>query len=157
MKNARYRDMIWALIEPAVASAAFEVVEVECMRGRSRWLVRLYIDSGTGVTVDDCARISNEVGDILSVHDVPPGPYDLEVSSPGLDRPLTRDKDFLAYRGRNVKIRAAESIEGRRNFRGRLVDYVDEDGEKTLIVDVDGKHYRIPRQAVDRANLQYEL
>ncbi len=144
------------LVEPAVESAAFEIVDVECMRGRSRWLVRIYIDGGEGVTIDDCVRISDEVGDILAVHDVPPGSYDLEVSSPGLDRPLARDKDFMAYRGKVIKIRIHESIEGRKNFRGRLVDYIDENGEKTIVVDIDGKHYHIPRRMVDRANLQYE-
>jgi len=63
---------------------------------KSRWLVRIYMDREEGgVTVDDCALISHQLGDLLDVHDVPPGPYTLEVSSPGLDRPLSRDKDFL--------------------------------------------------------------
>lgn len=157
MKTVDYGDKIRSMIETAVEEAGFEIIDVECVRGKARWLVRIYIDSDNGVTVDDCARVSHETGDILSVYDIPPGPYDLEVSSPGLDRPLTRDKDFLAYRGHIVKVRVAESIGGRKNFKGRLVDYVDANGGKTLIVDVDGKEYRIPRQVIDRANLQYEL
>lgn len=145
------------MIEPIIEAGGLELVLVECRRGKARWLVRVFIDSNRGVNVDDCARVSHEIGDVLSVYDMPPGPYDLEVSSPGLDRPLSRDKDFLACRGKTVKIRTRESMDGRKNFKGRLVDYIDDEDGKILVVDVEGKHYRIPRNAIDRANLKYEM
>jgi ribosome maturation factor RimP len=119
------------------------------------------MDREEGVTVDDCAQISNQLGDLLDVHDVPPGPYTLEVSSPGLDRPLSRDQDFLKYRGSRVRFRLEEKIEGLRNFCAELLDYEDgyEDGSggKVLVVRADGKTFRIPRKAVTKANLEYEL
>jgi ribosome maturation factor RimP len=81
----------------------------------------------------------------------------LEVSSPGLDRPLTRDKDFIKYRGSTVRIKTAEKLDGVKNFHGKLNDYLDENGAKTLIVDVSGKIYHIPRDMVVKAHLVYEF
>ena len=155
--NNAYQTQIVDLIDPVIESENMELVHVECLKGKIRWLVRIYIDKEGGVTVDDCAEISNQVGDLLDVHEVPPGSYTLEVSSPGLDRPLARDRDFMKYRGCNVKIRISEKMAGARNFTGRLMDYLEEEGKKNLILDVDGKIYQIPREMVVKANLQYEL
>jgi len=152
-----HEEQIRQLAEPLLASERMELVLAECLKMQTRWLVRIYIDREGGVTVDDCARISNQLGDLMDVHDVPPGPYTLEVSSPGLDRPLDRDRDFLKYRGSRVRLRLREKIEGRRNFRAELLDYEEEAGGKVLVVRADGKVFRIPREAVTRANLEYEL
>jgi ribosome maturation factor RimP len=152
-----HEEQIWQLAEPLVSSEGMELVLAECLKMPSRWLVRIFMDREGGVTVDDCALISNQLGDLLDVHDVPPGPYTLEVSSPGLDRPLFRDKDFLKYRGERVNIRVQGKIEGRRHFRGELVDYGNEDGRKVLVVRIADKVFRIPRDAVVKANLEYEL
>ena len=83
-----------ALIEPTVSSLGFELVGVVCRGGRSRGLIRIYIDHDEGVTVDDCARVSHRVNGLLDVEDPIPGEYDLEVSSPGADRPLFFEGDF---------------------------------------------------------------
>ena len=152
-----YEQQIWQLAEPLLESAGMELILVECLKMKSNWVVRIYMDREGGVTLDDCTRISNELGDLLDVHDVPPGAYTLEVSSPGLDRPLHRDKDFLKYRGEQVNIRVEGKIEGRRHFRGALVDYVDEDGRKVLVVRIADKVFRIPREAVLKANLEYRF
>ena len=133
------------------------LILVECLKMKAGWVVRIYMDKEGGVTVDDCARISNELGDLLDVHDVPPGAYTLEVSSPGLDRPLHRDQDFLKYRGQRVNVRVEGKVEGRRHFRGELVDYVDDEGGKILLVKVADSVFRIPRAAVVKANLEYQL
>jgi ribosome maturation factor RimP len=152
-----HEEQIWQLAEPLLAAAGMELVQVECLKMKARWLVRIYMDREEGgVTVDDCALISNQLGDLLDVHDVPPGPYTLEVSSPGLDRPLHRDKDFLKYRGARISLRLEGKIEGRRHFRGELVDYEDADGGKVLVVKADGQTFRIPREAVVKANLEYD-
>jgi len=151
-------EQIRQLAEPMLASAGMELVQVECLRMKARWVVRIYMDREEGgVTLDDCASISNQLGDLLDVHDVPPGPYTLEVSSPGLDRPLQRDKDFLKYRGSRINLRLREKIDGRRHLCGELTDYEDEDGRKVLVVRESGKTYRIPREAVLKANVEDEL
>lgn len=152
-----YKEKIRELIEPVLADEDMELVDVECLRMKTRWIVRIFMDREDGVTLDDCTEISHQVGDILDVHDIPPGPYTLEVSSPGLDRPLARDKDFMKYRGCNVRVKADRKIEGIRNFQGKLVDYLDENGRKILIVDVAGRTYRIPRDLVAKAHLEYEF
>lgn len=152
-----YRERIRELVEPVAQSEGMEVVDVECLRGPSRWKVRIYIDREGGVTLDDCAAISGEVGDLLDVHEIPPGPYDLEVSSPGLDRPLVRDRDFVRYEGHRVRVRVAEKIEGKRTFTGRLVAFVEREGEKDLVIEVEKTIYTIPRRMVVKANLEYEF
>jgi len=152
-----HAEQIRQLAEPLLTSEGMELILVECLQMRSHWLVRIYMDREGGVTVDDCAQISNQLGDLLDVHDTPPGPYTLEVSSPGLDRPLDRDQDFLKYRGSRVHLRLAEKIEGRRDFRGELVGYEDSGDGKILVVKVEGKTFRIPRKTVVKANLEYEL
>jgi ribosome maturation factor RimP len=152
-----YQEKIRQLIEPVIESEDMEIIDVECLKMKFRWLVRIYIDKEGGVTVDDCSEISKQVGDILDVYDVLPGSYTLEVSSPGLDRPLTRDKDFIKYRGSAVRIKTGEKLDGVKNFHGKLIDYLEEAGRNTLIVDVSGKTYRIPRDLVVKAHLVYEF
>jgi ribosome maturation factor RimP len=154
---ATYREEIIGLIEPVIESEGLELVELECLRMKTRWLVRIFIDREGGATLDDCTSISHQAGDLLNVHDLPPGPYTLEVSTPGLDRPLARDKDFEKYRGAKVRIRTREPIDGSRNFLGTLIEVAAQDGRKTVTVDVDGKSVRIERDNVQKANLEYEL
>jgi len=157
LRMQSHEEQIRQLAEPLLSSEGMELVLVECLKMQSRWLVRIYMDREGGVTVDDCARISNQLGDLLDVHDVPPGPYTLEVSSPGLDRPLDRDRDFLKYRGSRIRLRLGEKIEGRRNFCVDLLDYEDGSDGKVLVVQADGRTFRIPRRAVVKANLEYTL
>ncbi len=156
-ETTTYRERILALVEPAVEAEGLEVVELECLRMKTRWLVRIFIDREGGASLDDCTAVSHQVGDLLNVHDLPPGPYTLEVSTPGLDRPLTRDKDFEKYLGARVRIRTREPIEGSRNFLGTYVDYSTEDGRRIITVDVDGRSVRIDRDNIQKANLEYEL
>jgi ribosome maturation factor RimP len=155
--HTTYKEKIEWLIKPLVESENMELVNVECLRMKSRWLVRVYIDKEGGVTLGDCTEISHQVGDVLDIHDIPPGPYTLEVSSPGLDRPLVKDADFLKYRGHLVRVRLREKAEGSRNLRGRLMDFQEEDGKKILVLEVEGKTFRIPKENLVRANLVYEL
>lgn len=155
-ETATYRERIIELIEPAVESEGLELVELECLRMKTRWLVRIFIDREGGATLDDCTAVSHQVGDLLNVHDLPPGPYTLEVSTPGLDRPLTRDKDFEKYRGARVRIRTREPIEGSRNFLGTFVGYTTEGGRRIVTVDVDGRIVPIDRENIQKANLEYE-
>jgi ribosome maturation factor RimP len=153
--KTNYENRIWEIAEPAIQSEGMELVCVECIQMKSRWIVRLYIDREGGVTIDDCALISDQVGDLLDVNDVPPEAYTLEISSPGLDRPLVKDKDFIRFLGSRVVIQTEYKIDGIRNFKGILKDYrVDERGGKTLIIDLSGKICTVPREAVLKANLE---
>ena len=156
-ETTTYREKIIELIEPAVESEGLELVELECLRMKTRWLVRIFIDREGGATLDDCTAVSHQVGDLLNVHDLPPGPYTLEVSTPGLDRPLTRDKDFEKYLGAKVRIRTREPIEGSRNFLGTYVEYTTGGGRRIVTVDVDGRIVPIDRENIQKANLEYEL
>ena len=151
-----YAEEITQLADPIVSADGMEIILAECLRMKSRWLVRIYIDKEGGVTVDDCAQVSDKLGDILDVHEVPPGPYTLEVSSPGFDRPLYRDKDFIKYSGSRVHVRLTEKLDGRHDFRGELVAYEDSDAGKIVVVLVDGKTFRIRRETVAKANLESE-
>lgn len=157
-RNKGYDDRIRDLVEPLVESLGMELVDLECLSMNARWLIRLYIDRPEGVAIDDCTLISNQAGDILEVHDVPAEPFTLEVSSPGLDRPLSRDKDFLRYRGSRIKVKLVRSIEGSKNITGVLLDYLEEaQGDKTVLLSVSERSLRIPRNWIKKANLVYEF
>ncbi len=137
------------LLEPQ----GFELVEVEYRREGGRWVVRLYIDRPGGVTLDDCAKVSRQVGDLLEVSDLIEHGYTLEVSSPGLDRPLRSERDWERYQGRHVRLKTFGPVDGRKNFRGRLLGL----REGLVEVEVDGRLVAIPREAISKANLDIEF
>lgn len=152
-----YDDKIRELAIPVIEDEGMELIELECLWMKTRWLIRLYIDKPGGVTIDDCSVISNQLGDILDVHNVPAERYTLEVSSPGLNRPLTRDKDFVNYRGSKVQLKLASAVEGSKNVSGKLLDYVGKEGEGVVIVERAGKELHIPRSLIKKANVIYEF
>ena len=117
-------DRVKEIAERIAASSGFEVVEVELQgSGKTRHL-RVFIDKPQGVTHEDCASYSREIGTILDVEDaVPGGTYVLEVSSPGLDRKLLKPADFERFQGSRVKFSTHEPIDGNRHFQGRLVQF----------------------------------
>jgi ribosome maturation factor RimP len=144
------------LIEPVVEDAGFELVDILLSQGRQPRLLRITIDTPSGdgrVPVESCARVSREIEANLDAGDVISVPYRLEVSSPGLDRTLAREKDFFAACGAEVRIETRRPLEGRRRFRGRLVAF--EDG--IARVNVDGSEVSIPFAAVAKANKIYEF
>jgi ribosome maturation factor RimP len=103
-----------------------ELVHVEYRREPGGLTLRLYLDKPGGVTLDHCVEISRQLDDILDVHAKDAPPYRLEVSSPGLDRPVGKLKDFIRFKGHRVKIRVRTAVNGRKNFNGVLVGVVDE-------------------------------
>ncbi len=147
------RNKIWDLAEPVALSEGMELIHVECLKMHSRWVFRLFLDKEGGVTLDDCTTISNQLGDILDIHDLSHGPYTLEVSSPGLDRPISRDQDFVRFTGANVKIKTHVKIDGMKNFQGRLVDFKDEGCGMVVQLEVSGKIFKIPKDEIAKANL----
>jgi ribosome maturation factor RimP len=147
------KEKIWQLANPVAASEGLELIHVECLKMHTRWIVRLYLDKDGGVTIDDCSSISNQLGDLLDIQDLIKGTYTLEVSSPGLDRPISRDQDFIKYQGYKVNIKTGIKIEGVKNFRGTLLDYIEEAGQKFVLLNVSGKTYRIPAAEIVKTNL----
>jgi len=150
------KEKIRLLAEPVVASEGMELIHVECIKMHTRWIIRLFLDKEGGITLDDCANVSDQLGDIFDIRDVINGSYTLEVSSPGFYRPISRDVDFLKYRNSKVNIKTIAKIDGVKNFHGILVDSIEEAGRKFVLVDVAGKVYRIPRQEILKANLADE-
>lgn len=144
---------IYELLHTVVESMGFELVAVELSGAGKQTILRLYIDAGQGVTVDDCADVSYQVSGVLDVEDPLHGRYTLEVSSPGLDRPLAKPEHFHQYVGSQVRVRSTEPVLGRRKFRGKLESF---DGEN-LVIAVDNEAYEIPLQIVDKANLVPEF
>jgi ribosome maturation factor RimP len=147
------KEKIRQLAEPVIVSEGMELVHVECVKMHTRWIIRLFLDKEGGVTLDDCANISNQLGDIFDIREVIKGAYTLEVSSPGIDRPLSRDQDFVKYKNSKVNIKTSVKIEGSKNFHGILMDYIEEDGQKLVLIDIAGKIHRISKQDIAKANL----
>lgn len=145
MKGTELQD----LLEPGAAALGFEVLAVEMTGGAGQAVVRVYIDGPEGITVDDCAAASHQFSAILDVEDPIPGQYTLEVSSPGLDRPLTRARHFEAVVGQEIRVKTEAAVAGRRRFRGRL-EKADHEG---IDMRVDGGIYRIPLSVVATARL----
>ncbi|MDY6891311.1 MAG: ribosome maturation factor RimP [Pseudomonadota bacterium] len=138
-----------ALIEPVVSALGLELWGVEFHAAGRNSTLRIYIDAPDGVSVDDCARVSHQVSGVLDVEDPIPEQYLLEVSSPGLDRPLYTLAQFQAYAGHQVQLRLRAPFEGRRKFKG-LLNGVE--GDAVLLV-VDEEEYLLPIDQIDRANV----
>jgi ribosome maturation factor RimP len=144
---------LWMLAEPHVRDAGFDLIEVENGREPSGWVLRLFIDrpegQGGGVTHEDCERVSRDVSAAMDVADRIPHAYQLEVSSPGLDRPLRRERDFARFVGESARIRLTAGVEGRRNFSGTI--QAAKDGRVEIACD--GRSYVLPIDDIARANL----
>jgi ribosome maturation factor RimP len=147
------KEKIRQLAEPVIISEGMELIHIECIKMHSRWIIRFFLDKENGVTLDDCANVSNQLGDLFDIREVINSAYMLEVSSPGFDRPLSRDQDFLKYKNSKVNIKTRVKIDGSKNFHGILLDYIEEDGQKLVLIDVAGKIHRIPKQDIAKANL----
>jgi len=141
------------LVEGILEDLGFELIDVEYLSSRGRWILRLYIDTEGGVTIDDCARVSGEIGDLIDVKDIIPHEYVLEVSSPGLDRPLKKEKHFLEAVGKKIRIRTVRPIGGRRIFVGRLKKFKD----GVLDLEWEGKFLTFSLSDLEKANVVYEF
>ena len=152
-EEAVVRDLT-ELFEPVVESMGYELVGVEFLGGSGHATLRVYIDREEGVDIDDCASISHQISGILDVEEPISQAYDLEVSSPGVDRPLFKLADYEKYAGSQVKIKLNLGLQGRKNFRGELQG-VAETG--TVKINVDGEHFDLPFADIEKANLKGEF
>lgn len=138
-----------ALLEPTINMLGCELVAIEYFSQGSGQVLRVYIDKESGITVDDCERVSHQISGVLDVEDAIEGRYVLEVSSPGLDRPLSEARDFERFSGREVRLRTDAPINGQRNFKGLLRGL--RSGE--VILDMDGQEVALPLDRVEKARL----
>ena len=141
-----------SLLEPMVERLGYELVHVTLGGSKSRSL-RMFIDAPGGITVDDCERVSRRVSDVLDVENMFEGEYTLEVSSPGLDRPLVKQEHFERAQGKEVSIQMQGLHLGRRKFRGSLLEV----GSDAVLVEVDGEPYELMYSEMKRANLVSEF
>ncbi len=142
-------EVVRGLIEPLVAYAGMELIDVEYGREPSGVILRLIIDKPGGVTIDDCSYINHLAGDFLEAKDSVPGSYNLEVSSPGINRPLKKKDDFERFAGQKILIKTRELIEGRKNFKGIL------NGIKGnfIVVSSEKMIFNIPFELIAKARL----
>lgn len=140
---------LWELFEPVVVDMGYELIEIEYHPNPNYGVLRLYIDKEEGIQVEDCSDVSRQISAILDVEDPVPGKFSLEISSPGMDRPLRRLQDFERFTGEVAKIKTSMPFEGQRNFKGRIKG-VEED---LIIIECENKEVRLPVTAIDKARL----
>ncbi len=141
---------IWKLIEPVVEGLGYEVVDIDYRPHPTDGLLRIYIDGPNGIVLDDCTTVSHQVSSVLDVEDPIPGQFNLEVSSPGLDRPLRKIADFERFTGSTVKIKlTVPTIEGQRNFTGKLKGIENDE----VILVMDGETHYLALDTIDKARI----
>ena len=137
------------LLAPTIERLGYELIDLEANVGGKGGVIRLFIDKPEGIDLEDCEKVSLAVSALLDVEDPIPGNYNLEVSSPGLDRKLTKIEHFQRFTGETVKVQMRFPIEGRKRFRGTLVSSNDE----KIVVEVDGEPHSLPMATIDTARL----
>ena len=147
------RESLIRLLEPTIEHLGFELADLELKLGGRDGLVRIFIDKDGGIEIEDCEAVSRQVSAILDVEDPVPGNYTLEVSSPGLDRTLTKPAHFQRFMGEDVRVKLRFPLDGRRNFRGALTSANDEQIE----VEVDGESHSLPLSTIESARLVPQL
>ncbi|BAS27533.1 ribosome maturation factor RimP [Limnochorda pilosa] len=153
MRRETIEEQVKALAQPVADACGVELVDVTYLSENGRWILRISIDREGGVTLDDCQRVSQALGDELDRVDPIPGSYSLEVSSPGLERPLRRPAEFQRFKGRLVWVRSYGPIQGSRSWEGRLLGV--DDGQ--VVLETATGEVRIPLDRVAKAHLVAEL
>ncbi len=144
-------DKLTSLLEPVVTGLGYEMVGIEWATDtRGRKVLRIYIDAEDGVTVDDCEQVSRQVSALLDVENPVRGAYMLEISSPGLDRPLFSLRHFERFTGEPVRIQLHQLFEGQRRFKGTILSVKD---DQVVIVTSEGKQVTIPFEMIEKARL----
>ena len=145
---------IWELAAPLAEIQGLEIIDIELRRegGRSGRVLRLYLDKEGGPNMDDLSQVSRELSALLDVHDVVEGAYTLEVSSPGINRPLKLPQHFKRFVGKTIRVRTRDLVQGRRSFLGSLLDVMDD----KIAVNQDGTRFEIPFAVIEKANYEHD-
>jgi ribosome maturation factor RimP len=151
-KHTDIRSQLIELVEPVCADSGFELVDLLYQREQGGWIVRIFIDrDGDAISFDDCEQVSRELSAMFDVEDPIPSAYSLEVSSPGVERPLRTAAHFRQFVGQIAKVALDVGVEGRRNFKG-IVDGFDDENQN-ILMRVDGKSYALPLSDLRSAKL----
>lgn len=151
MRQAPYK--LRQILEATVESLGYELVGVEFYPHGANALLRVYIDKESGISVDDCQQVSHQISGVLDVEDPIPGHYTLEVSSPGLDRPLFEAKHFIRFAGCKVHIQLATPLNGRKRFIGLLQGMRG----NAVVLESEGKELLMPLEQIEKARLVPEF
>ncbi|MGH7412020.1 MAG: ribosome maturation factor RimP [Candidatus Methylomirabilis sp.] len=148
--SAMVLERVKVIALPLLQELGLELVEVEFRREAGGWILRLYLDKRGSLTLHDCQRVSEELSDLLDVEDLVDHPYSLEVSSPGLNRPLGREADFLRFVGQRARVTTSQAIGGQRRFLGTLKGY---EAGQVMLEREDGTVVPIPHTLISKARL----
>ncbi len=146
---AKFEQKLTELLRPAVEETGKKLLGIEYISAGNNSVLRLFIDHENGINVDDCAEVSRQVGAVLDVEDPISSEYNLEVSSPGVDRPLFELAHFQDVIGETINVKLSMPLNGRRKFKGALVAIEND----TLIIEVDSIDYELVISNIDKANL----
>jgi ribosome maturation factor RimP len=153
-------DRARSVLEPIVARDGFELVEVDWAREGAAWVLRVYVDRPGGVTIEHCQELSRTIETVLDVEDFIEPAYNLEVSSPGLDRPLRKPQDFERFAGQRAHVKTFGPIEEsapgqgpRKNWTGILRGFA----EGAVLIEVDGALHRVPHAKIAKAHIEYDF
>lgn len=141
------------LIEPQITEMGLELFDVEYVKEGTHWYLRIYIDKEGGVDIDDCAAVSQKVSDLLDKENIIPQAYMLEVSSPGIERPLRKEEDYEKHKGELVSVHTSKQFEGYSRFTGILMGLI----EDKVVLGYNGNEISIPLEFIERAHLTFEF
>lgn len=137
-------EKVTEMVLPITELKGFELVDVEYVKEGSNWYIRIYIDKDGGIRIEDCELVSREISDLLDENDPIPTSYILEVSSPGLERPLKKDSDFEKYKGEPIEVRLYNAFENKNKYEGELVGLRD----GNIIININGREFVFERKNV---------
>ena len=146
---ATIREKLYEIITPVVEGLEYELVGIEYLPQGKHSLLRIYIDQEGGISLDDCEKVSRQVSAVMDVEDPLTNNYNLEISSPGLERPLFVEEHYTRFAGNPVFVRTSFPIDGRRKFEGLLLGI--EEGD--VLVEIDEEQFRLPLTQVEKAHL----
>lgn len=150
MSKDKVTETVEKIVEPITNDLGFELVDVEFVKEGGNWFLRIYIDKEGGIDLEDCEKVSRSLDVILDEKDPIPQNYFLEVSSPGLDRPLKKDADFEKFKGSLVKVKTFGPIDGKKEFIGNLVGLAGD----MIILDMDKNQIEIPKDKASSVRLE---
>ena len=153
-KREEYEQKTEQLLEPIVTELNFELVDVEYVKEGGTWYLRAYIDKPGGITVDDCEIVNRALGDLLDEEDFIEDSYILEISSPGLGRPLKKERDFARSLGEEVEIRTYRMVNKQKEFRGILKAY---DKDTVTIEEEEGQDQIFERENIALIRLAFDF
>ena len=153
MSKGTVSQSVMEAIDPILKGENLELVDVEYKKVGKSWVLRVFIDKPGGITLADCQRVSHQIEDKIEVEEIVSSAYVLEVSSPGLDRPLKKSTDFLRYKGKKVKIHTFVQVNGEKDFSGTIIDFKEEHVQ----LEMAGKNFAIPLDKISKATLILEI